>query len=191
MKFSFGLATAFALFAVSVAAKGSTSSTPSQSVCDAAKQKKGTYNGHTNDEVCSFLIDDCMDETASTSNIWSIPSCVAGATCGGTHNLIQLAKCTNSDINEIVSSDLTSLDYDLYAEIVGDCAWQSGGCPMTRQNYIDFFYSTLDDTCSDVWPGSIQSVIDNWSLIADWTAKGPESIPYLNFNDWLQWSDSQ
>ncbi|KAK7460640.1 hypothetical protein VKT23_009357 [Stygiomarasmius scandens] len=185
MKFSFGLATAFALLVSSVAAKKG--STPSQSVCDAANQQKGTFNGRVNDPACSLLIDDCMDELANTSNIWSVPSCVAGATCGGTQNVIQLAKCTNSHINSVAPSELTSLDYELYAEIVGECAWQSGGCPITRQNYIDFFYHSLDDICSDVWPASVQDVVDNWSAISQWAATG-ENVPYLNFNDYLHYS---
>ncbi|KAF5338826.1 hypothetical protein D9758_012085 [Tetrapyrgos nigripes] len=188
MKFSFGLATALSLFIVSVAAD---SSTPSGSVCASAKQNKGTYNGHIKDEVCSFLIDDCMEEIQSTNNIWSISSCVAGAACGGTHNLLVLAQCSASGFNNIAASDLPSLDYPLYAEIVGDCAWNAGGCSMTKQNFVDFFYRTLDDSCSDIWPENVEDVVNTyWSPIAQWTATG-KSIPYLNFNDWLHWSDSQ
>lgn len=190
MKFSFGFATAFSLFIASAAAKGS-GSTSSNDVCTTAKNNKGTYNGHVNDEVCSFLIDDCLDEIENSSNIWSIPSCVAGATCGGTHNLIQLAQCTNPSMKNIAPSDLTSLDYPLYAEIVGDCAWGAGGCSMTQQNFVDFFYRSLDDLCSDIWPTSVEDVINTyWAPIEKWTAKH-DSIPYINFNDWLHWSDSQ
>jgi len=54
MKFSFGLATAFALLVSSVAAKKG--SAPSQSVCDAANQQKGTFNGRVNDPACSLLV---------------------------------------------------------------------------------------------------------------------------------------
>lgn len=40
----------------------------------------------------------------------------------------------------------------IYAGIVGECAWQEGGCPITQQNYIDFVYGALSDLNSTEWP---------------------------------------
>ena len=33
-----------------------------------------------------------------------------------------------------------SLDYNIYAEIVGECAWGKGGCPVTMQNLVDLVW---------------------------------------------------
>ena len=40
----------------------------------------------------------------------------------------------------------------IYASIVGDCAWAPNGCPITQQNFIDFVYSTLTEIGSADWP---------------------------------------
>ena len=40
----------------------------------------------------------------------------------------------------------------IYASIVGDCAWAEGGCPVTQQNFIDFIYSTLSEIGSGDFP---------------------------------------
>ena len=40
----------------------------------------------------------------------------------------------------------------IYASIVGDCAWAPNGCLITQQNFIDFVYSTLTEIGSADWP---------------------------------------
>ena len=40
-------------------------------------------------------------------------------------------------------SQWPSLDYNVYASIVGDCAWATGGCPITQQNFIDLIYGAI------------------------------------------------
>ena len=36
----------------------------------------------------------------------------------------------------------------VYAAIVGDCAWAAGGCPITPQNFVDLIYSSVQTN----WP---------------------------------------
>jgi len=40
----------------------------------------------------------------------------------------------------------------VYASIVGDCAWQEGGCPITQQNYVDFIFSQLSAAQATSYP---------------------------------------
>ena len=40
-------------------------------------------------------------------------------------------------------SQWPSLDYNVYADIVGECAWAPGGCPITRQSFIDLIYGAI------------------------------------------------
>ncbi|KIY48890.1 hypothetical protein FISHEDRAFT_6652, partial [Fistulina hepatica ATCC 64428] len=80
--------------------------------------------------------------------------------------------------------DLKSLDYNVYANIVGGCAWQKGGCPMTQQNFIGLLYSSISAFEGKNWP-SCASFLTN--IFKKWTATG-DTIPYLNFNDWLHFS---
>ena len=47
----------------------------------------------------------------------------------------------------------------LYATIVGDCAWEPNGCPITQQNYIDFIYATLSEIGSGDWPRFVASLL--------------------------------
>ncbi|KAF5344933.1 hypothetical protein D9758_011608 [Tetrapyrgos nigripes] len=146
----------------------------------------------------SITVDNCRFAVADAngSDIWSFKTCVAAATCQGTSKLIDLVQCSislnvpgNTGANVPEASQTNSLNYNIYAGIVGDCAWQQGGCPITQQNYIDFVYGTLSEINTDSWP-DVNNVINNWwTSIKDWTATG-ETVPYLNFNDWLRFSDS-
>jgi hypothetical protein len=77
----------------------------------------------------------------------------------------------------------------VYASIVGDCAWAEGGCPVTQQNFVDLVYSELAATGKSVWPSSTDVLVSNriapifkW---ANFTAA--EGVPYLNFNDYLHY----
>jgi hypothetical protein len=49
-------------------------------------------------------------------------------------------------------TEVPSLSYHVYANIVGDCAWNDGGCPITQQKYIDWFYGALMAVNSTEWP---------------------------------------
>ncbi|KAF8144304.1 hypothetical protein K438DRAFT_1459280, partial [Mycena galopus ATCC 62051] len=75
----------------------------------------------------------------------------------------------------------------IYANIVGSCAWASGGCPITQQNYIDFYYGELTAINTANWPSSTNVVIAFWNAITAWAATG-STVPYENFNDWLHYS---
>ncbi|EEB99595.1 hypothetical protein MPER_00696, partial [Moniliophthora perniciosa FA553] len=63
-----------------------------------------------------------------------------------------------------------------------------GGCPITQQNYIDFYYGALEEINTNVWP-DVNRVISWWGYIKDWAATG-ETVPYTNFDDWLHYSNS-
>ncbi|KAK7457860.1 hypothetical protein VKT23_010204 [Stygiomarasmius scandens] len=155
------------------------------------KFDRGTYHG-TFDQSCVNLVENCRFTVgaANTTDIWGVKSCVAAATCQGVTPLIEMVQCTPGGEGVPEASQTESLDYNIYAGIVGDCAWQEGGCPITQQNYIDFVYGTLSEIGTSTWP-DVNNVIANWWVpIKDWTATG-ETVPYLNFNDWLRFSNSQ
>ncbi|KAF8909950.1 hypothetical protein CPB85DRAFT_1435428 [Mucidula mucida] len=144
--------------------------------CIANSKYIGICNGEY-DPSCIKL--NCLDTLNSTSlaDLWSVPTCVAGLTCDG-GNLLVLAQCQNP---EVTVTSAPHLNYDIYASIVGDCAWQDGGCSITFQNYVDFLYSQLTAVGSTDWPSSVDTVK------AVWTATG-ETIPYTNFDDWLHYT---
>ena len=62
-----------------------------------------------------------------------------------------LYRASRALITSIPLPSLTLLT-QVYASIVGDCAWEPNGCPITQQNFIDFVYSTLSDIGSADWP---------------------------------------
>ncbi|KIY64706.1 hypothetical protein CYLTODRAFT_424968 [Cylindrobasidium torrendii FP15055 ss-10] len=149
----------------------------------------GIYHGNYQ-QSCVHLIYNCMNTLNSTNSRdpWGTASCVASATCWGTHALDIYMQCQDPTLEP---SQFPTLNYNIYASIVGDCAYQEGGCPITFQNYVDFVYGQLSAVNSTDWPGSVDDVAQNWwNPIKDWTATG-DSIPYTNFNDWLFYSDSQ
>ncbi|KAJ7578975.1 hypothetical protein C8J56DRAFT_964492 [Mycena floridula] len=122
---------------------------------------------------------------AGNPNIWSSANCVAAATCIGPRRIHTLAaNCTTGSKVDVNRANTPSLDYNIYADIVGDCAWAPGGCPISEQNYIDWFYGVLTALKSTQWPDSVDEVKGWWTPIKTWTNTG-ETIPYLNFNDWL------
>ncbi|KAK0470623.1 hypothetical protein IW261DRAFT_1676177 [Armillaria novae-zelandiae] len=83
--------------------------------------------------------------------IGSKTSCATAATCQGTSRFVQLIQCYNSDVSD--ASDILPMSYNIYStNIVGDCAWQEGVCPITFQNYVDWFYGTLSATNATIWP---------------------------------------
>ncbi|KAL1714733.1 hypothetical protein EV715DRAFT_257097 [Schizophyllum commune] len=137
------------------------------------------------------LMDACLaDDAAVTgSNLWGNKACVAAAVSFKNiwpETVRGLAACKNSD--EIALDQQPSLDYNIYASIVGDCAWAEGGCPVTQQNFIDFIYSTLSEIGSGDFPSSVDTLLSNgWQPILKWANSG-DSLPYGNFNDFLHYS---
>ncbi|KAF9013797.1 hypothetical protein BDZ89DRAFT_1076801 [Hymenopellis radicata] len=156
---------------------------------DATCISNGKYVGYYQDQFdqsCINLVRSCINtlKTDNSTDLWSVPTCVAGLTCDGS-NLLVLAQCQNPEVSV---TGAPHLNYDIYASIVGDCAWQEGGCPITFQNYVDFFYGQLTAIGSDSWPSSVDNVQEKWwTPIVDWTATG-ETIPYTNFDDWLHYA---
>ncbi|KAJ7480792.1 hypothetical protein FB451DRAFT_1011027, partial [Mycena latifolia] len=67
------------------------------------------------------------------------------------------------------------LSEQIYGNIVGDCA--PSGCPITKQNYIDFIYGAMSSAGVTTWPISVDDFINNWwDPILAWTATG-DSTP--------------
>ncbi|KAK7022900.1 hypothetical protein VNI00_016887 [Paramarasmius palmivorus] len=167
----------------------STTSIPDQECVSIAKYQ-GVYHGRFS-EPCALLASACRSKiSGGLADIWSDRTCVAAATCQGTYLTVGAAGCINPSIKSIGDDGQQSLNYNLYAEIVGECAWAPGGCPITQQNFIDFFYGTLSSIDSTVWPDVQRDVIELWwGSIKGWALTG-DTVPYLNFNDWLHWSHS-
>ncbi|KIY65762.1 hypothetical protein CYLTODRAFT_456025 [Cylindrobasidium torrendii FP15055 ss-10] len=138
---------------------------------------------------CYDIIVHCVDTfvAAGTHDPWGTSSCVAAATCWGTRQLSEFLQCKDSTFEP---SQAPTLNYaNVYAPIVGSCAWQAGGCPITFQNYVDFIYGTITAIGSTNWPSSPDMLrASYWSYVINWTATG-DSIPYTNFNDWLFYSN--
>ncbi|KAK7037417.1 hypothetical protein VNI00_011167 [Paramarasmius palmivorus] len=132
--------------------------------------------------ACSAKID------GGLTDLWSEKTGVAAATCQGTYLTVGHGMCKSETVDTLGHAGLPHLSYEIYAGIVGDCAWQEGGCPITQQNYIDFVYGTLSELQTSVWP-DVNRVIEWWGYIRAWTATG-ETVPYTNFDDWLHYSHS-
>ncbi|KAJ3506174.1 hypothetical protein NLJ89_g7013 [Agrocybe chaxingu] len=136
---------------------------------------------------CTNLAANCLDSVndGNRNNLWGIRSCVLAATCYGVGDLISSVRCQTGFT--ITNADQGSLDYNIYAAAVGDCAWAPGGCPVTQQNFIDWYYTTLSLINTSSWPSSVDVVIGYWSAIRSWTATG-DTVPYVNLNDWYHFS---
>ncbi|KAJ7579007.1 hypothetical protein C8J56DRAFT_334619 [Mycena floridula] len=159
--------------------------------CLETEKHIGFYDfGSAFSSACAGLVSNCLAEVKNTSDIWGQRSCVAAAACSGAGMVHFLANCTSTEIAHNLA-DTPSLSYNLYAEMVGDCAWAPGGCPLSFQNFVDFVYGSLSAINSEFWPNSVADVkTDWWTPITTWTAK-PSTIPYLNFNDWLHFSSAK
>ncbi|KIY48871.1 hypothetical protein FISHEDRAFT_73206 [Fistulina hepatica ATCC 64428] len=134
------------------------------------------------------LANACQNWVAkNNTELWSNKICVAAAGVSSPTILRNFDVCVTGAFPTIVipsQKNLKSLDYNVYANIVGGCAFQKGGCPMTQQNFIDLVYSSISAFGGTEWPSSAQEVIDHWNIIKKWAATG-NTVPYLNFNDWL------
>ncbi|KAJ3505721.1 hypothetical protein NLJ89_g7272 [Agrocybe chaxingu] len=90
---------------------------------------------------------------------------------------------------------MNSLDYNkVYAPMVGSCAFDPNGCPVTWTDFVNYFYNTIQATLAMDWPTSGDAVLAWWAEIANWTGfcSGTNCvngrIPYTNLNDWLRFS---
>ena len=45
-----------------------------------------------------------------------------------------------------------SLDYGVYASIVGSCAYAPGGCPVSQQNLVDLVYGQISGAGLTTYP---------------------------------------
>ncbi|EJF64942.1 hypothetical protein DICSQDRAFT_159903, partial [Dichomitus squalens LYAD-421 SS1] len=146
-------------------------------------------------EECNWSFGTDQDQTKL--NPWNRKICVAAAVVAGLPNFHDGLICNSvgansTDIPLPAYSKWPNLDYNVYADIVGECAWASGGCPITQQNFIDLVYSAISQETADtpVYPDSADTLIKYYlKPIFDWTAFSPDAgIPYTNFNDWLHYS---
>ncbi|KAI0745058.1 hypothetical protein C8Q76DRAFT_20921 [Earliella scabrosa] len=130
-------------------------------------------------------------DAAASGNLWANKVCVAAALAAPQHlgpKIIAGAASCNNPEGITSLAGIPSLDYNVYAGIVGECAWQEGGCPVTRQNFIDLVYSAIDEIGTGRWPSSADAVVSmGWDRVSAWTKTG-EEIPYLNLNDFLHYA---
>ncbi|KAJ7493793.1 hypothetical protein FB451DRAFT_1360497 [Mycena latifolia] len=177
------LAAALVRLAVSAALEARVTTNPQD--CVEHEKYIGIYDNTLNySPACASVTFACLKENGTS--IWSHAACVAAATCQGSAGVILLNQCQNPNV--LAASAIPNMAAAIYGNIVGDCA--SSGCPITKQNYIDFIYGAMSAAGVTTWPSSVDDVINNWwNPILKWTATG-DSVPYANFNDWLHWSNS-
>ncbi|GJE99106.1 hypothetical protein PsYK624_153520 [Phanerochaete sordida] len=133
------------------------------------------------DVSCNLVFQQCL----SSGKLWSSPICLAAATCAGLEPFLEALCCSTGRCLDPAREP--SLDYNLYASIVGPCAWAPGGCPVQPKDFVKFYYDTLLDMGSFNLP-PVRTVVGWWYSIISWTATGSQ-IPYKNFNDWLHYSN--
>lgn len=132
------------------------------------------------DASCNLLFHECM----SSSSLWSSPACLAAATCAGLEPFLEALCCSTGKCLDPAHEP--DLDYHLYSDIVGSCAWAPGGCSMTLKDYVKFYYVTLLDAGSFNLP-PVKTVLGWWSSIMAWTGTGSQCA-YANLNNWLHHS---
>ncbi|KAL1664345.1 hypothetical protein GGF50DRAFT_127287 [Schizophyllum commune] len=179
--------------AAPVTASTSASAPATTGICNNGANCYAAAHGWANYEPYQgHLMDACTGDdgvVSGTGNLWGSKACVAVAVSNRKvwPQLVQgLASCGHQQI--ACQAEQPSLDYNVYASIVGDCAWEPNGCPITQQNFIDFVYSTLSDIGSADWPSDVNTLIsEGWQPLLDWTKTG-DSVPYTNFNDFLHYA---
>ncbi|KAF9036890.1 hypothetical protein BDZ89DRAFT_1061580 [Hymenopellis radicata] len=131
--------------------------------CVGAEKYIGMSDNFYYSQACGNLELNCLStlNTTASTDLWSVASCVAS-------DLLTLAQCQNPAVSK---ANAPHLNYNIYASIVGDCAWQEGG-----------------SIGSTAWPSSAEDVITQyWNPINEWTNTGA-TIPYTNFDDWLHYA---
>jgi len=81
------------------------------------------------------------------------------------------------------------LDYtNAYAPLVGQCAFASGGCPFSTQNFIDAFYGAITEAGSNQFPsGASSAVTTYWKPVFTWAGFNNGNVPYNNLQDYLRY----
>ncbi|KAI0819149.1 hypothetical protein BC628DRAFT_1333748 [Trametes gibbosa] len=162
-------------------------------------QPRATVNGScisAPDTSCVSLVGLCVTRITTgqigSTVFWSDPVCFAAATCASMGSVLDAACCAGTCRQP---SDIASMDYsNLYYSIVGQCAFQTGGCSLTWSAFVNWYYSVIQSTNTNLWPASGDDVQARWADMATWTgfcagtncADG--AIPYTNLDDWLHYS---
>ncbi|ESK87511.1 hypothetical protein Moror_2049 [Moniliophthora roreri MCA 2997] len=152
--------------------------------CIVFTKRMGSYKNHYS-AACSFLAGACLDRVRDgLTDLWNDRACLAAATCQGTETTVGLAGCANPEIAALGHEGLPHFSQWVQF-IVPDCNTIPDRCNMDQQHYIDFFYGTLSQLGSTVWPIDVQSeVIDlYWKSILEWTAIYPDVVKWSNFDD--------
>ncbi|KZV71358.1 hypothetical protein PENSPDRAFT_577960 [Peniophora sp. CONT] len=141
-------------------------------------------------EQCS----NALSTEEAKQNPWVNKDCVAAAIVASLPDFHNALECVeNSDSITLPDySTWPSLDYNVYASIVGDCAWADGGCPVTMQNFVDLIYGSISTESKAVYPDSTTTLTKYYiTPVFTWTSVSVDAgIPYTNFNDWLHHSGS-
>ncbi|KAI0640409.1 hypothetical protein C8Q79DRAFT_1015191 [Trametes meyenii] len=133
--------------------------------------------------------DSALNASANKTDPWAQRVCVAAAVAATPETLRNMLSCTITDI--VPEAQFPNLDYNVYASIVGDCAWQKNGCPITKQNFVDLIYSSIETESSPVWPTNVDDVKRYYvGNLLEWANTG-NSTPYTNFNDYLHFGGFQ
>ncbi|KAI0631822.1 hypothetical protein C8Q77DRAFT_1159558 [Trametes polyzona] len=162
---------------------------------------RATVNGScisAPDDSCVSLVGLCVGKIVSgkvgSTAFWTDRVCTAAGICAGIGPVLDAACCAGTCKK---LTDIGSLDYsNIYFSMVGDCALKPGGCSLTWQPFVDWFYNTIQATGTNIWPDNGDNVLSWWADIANWTGfcKGTNcvdgAIPYTNLNDWFHFSSS-
>ncbi|TBU25013.1 hypothetical protein BD311DRAFT_670462 [Dichomitus squalens] len=173
----------------------------SKPVHDRGLSSRATANGtciSAPEDSCLSLVGLCVTGIASgqvsSTAFWSDRTCTAAATCAGIGAVLDAACCAGTCHQP---TDISSLDYsNIYFGMVGDCAFQPGGCSLTWQPFVDWFYNTIQATDTNIYPDDGDLVLGWWADIATWTdfcegdSCADSAIPYTNFNDWFHFSSA-
>ncbi|KAI0641666.1 hypothetical protein C8Q79DRAFT_1077354 [Trametes meyenii] len=193
--FAIGLATLLCAFGGSISLAH-----PASLALDSGVTTAAAVNGScisAPDTSCISLVGLCVAKVATgqvipPTRIWSDRICTASAMCAGMGEVLDAVCCAGTCQKP---EDQESLDYNnVYFSMVGNCAFQSGGCPLAWQPFVDWFYDTIQSTGTELWPSSGDDVLQWWGYIANWTRSCTEgdcagsTIPYLNLNDWFHFS---
>lgn len=71
--------------------------------------------------------------------------------CTQIEQLNDLANC-GATATVLGPTQFPSLDYSVYASIVGSCAYETDGCPVTEQNLVDLVYGQIAEANLTTWP---------------------------------------
>ncbi|KZV76700.1 hypothetical protein PENSPDRAFT_390588 [Peniophora sp. CONT] len=163
--------------------------------CGPASKSMVTYDHPFVYPLFNACLASLGNSVAARENPWISKTCVAAAVAATMPTLASGLECgVNTTAYPVLTLPSTwpSLDYNVYASIVGDCAWAPGGCPITQQNFIDLVYGAIAETTGGPYPRSAELLIEVYiKPIFDWAAFDiSKGVPYLNFNDWLHWGPS-